>query len=279
MARPPSLSPSRAGDFVSCPLLYRYRTIDRLPESSTPDAVRGTLVHGVLETLFDLPAADRTPGAARDLLGPTWTALLEKSRSAREVAGSLDVPTWLESAGEALDAWFTLEDPTRLEPLERESFVQATLPSGLVLRGIVDRLDEAPDGALRVVDYKTGRSPREGGEARALFQLRLYALVIWRTRGVVPTRLQLVYLADRTVVAYDPDVDDLLATERKVDAIWRAIEESRRTGVFEPSPGPQCSWCPHHAICPAKGGVALPMPQPPTAWQRRWRRLRRWRRR
>ena len=54
-----------------------------------------------------------------------------------------------------LDRWFTLEDPTRLEPADREVFVEATLDSGLSLRGIVDRLDERPDGALRVVDYKT----------------------------------------------------------------------------------------------------------------------------
>ena len=27
-----ALSPSRASDFMTCPLLYRYRTIDRLPE-------------------------------------------------------------------------------------------------------------------------------------------------------------------------------------------------------------------------------------------------------
>ena len=49
-----SLSPSRAGDFMTCPLLYRYRTIDKLPEPSSPDAVRGTVVHKVLEDLFDL---------------------------------------------------------------------------------------------------------------------------------------------------------------------------------------------------------------------------------
>ncbi|MQA24237.1 MAG: PD-(D/E)XK nuclease family protein, partial [Micromonosporaceae bacterium] len=58
--RGPSLSPSRAADFKTCPLLYRFRTIDRLPERPTPDQARGTLVHAVLERLFDAPAADRT---------------------------------------------------------------------------------------------------------------------------------------------------------------------------------------------------------------------------
>ncbi|MCW2507314.1 MAG: RecB family exonuclease, partial [Modestobacter sp.] len=52
--RRPSLSPSRAADFKTCPLLYRFRTIDRLPERKTKAAVRGTLVHAVLEKLYDL---------------------------------------------------------------------------------------------------------------------------------------------------------------------------------------------------------------------------------
>ena len=32
-----------------------------------------------------------------------------------------------------------------------------------------------------MVDYKTGRSPGEDFEAKALFQMKFYALVIWRT--------------------------------------------------------------------------------------------------
>src|SRR5690606_31306559 len=60
----PSLSPSRAADFKTCPLLFRLRTIDRIPEPPHPDRARGTLVHAVLERLFDLPAAHRTPAAA-----------------------------------------------------------------------------------------------------------------------------------------------------------------------------------------------------------------------
>ena len=70
--RRPSLSPSRAADFKSCPLLYRFRTIDRLPERKTKAAVRGTLVHAVLEKLYDLPAAERTVEAARTLVEPAW---------------------------------------------------------------------------------------------------------------------------------------------------------------------------------------------------------------
>jgi putative RecB family exonuclease len=275
-----ALSPSRAGDFMSCPLLFRYRTIDRLPEGSSPDAVRGTLVHQVLEEIFDLPAAERTPAAAHRLLEPAWRRLQERSREARDVAATLDEPVWLDSAHTVLDRWFTLEDPTRLEPAEREAYVEVVLPSGLQLRGIIDRVDRAPDGALRVVDYKSGSAVPEGFELKALFQLRIYALILWKSRGVVPTVIQLVYLGTRSeIVGYEPDEADLLATERKVDALWEAIEVAKATGEFLPSRGKQCDWCAFKAHCPEFGGILLPMPARPSRWSKLTRSLRRhWRR-
>jgi len=260
-----ALSPSRAGDFLTCPLLYRFRTVDRLPEPSSPDALRGTLVHKVLEHLFDLPAGDRTPERARDLLGPSWDSLLEQEPEIAEMmAGgrpeSVDFQTWFDSCGVVLDRYFTLEDPQRLEPAEREVYVEALLDSRLLLRGFVDRLDITSDGLIRVVDYKTGRSPGDGYEAKALFQMKFYALVIWRTRGVVPAMLQLVYLGNGEMLRYVPDESDLLATERKVVAIWQAIRRAEESGDWRPSPSRLCAWCAHQALCPAYGGTPPPLP-------------------
>src|SRR5687767_3745614 len=76
--RRPSLSPSRAADFKTCPLLYRFRTIDRLPERKSLAAVRGTLVHSVLEKLYDLPPAGRTVSAAQELIEPAWAELRDE---------------------------------------------------------------------------------------------------------------------------------------------------------------------------------------------------------
>jgi putative RecB family exonuclease len=262
-----ALSPSRAGDFLSCPLLYRFRTIDHLPEPPSPDAVRGTVVHKVLEDLFDLPADRRTPEQAQMLLQPAWEQLAEQEPALLEMfAGDEpdfpgpDAAAWLASCRSVLERYFTLEDPSRLEPAERELYVETLLDSRLLLRGFVDRIDVAPDGAIRVVDYKTGRSPGEMFEAKALFQMKFYALVIWRTRGVVPAMLQLVYLGNGEMLRYVPDERDLLATERKVEAIWRAIKLAEETGDWRPSPGRLCSWCAHQAVCPAWGGTPPPLP-------------------
>jgi putative RecB family exonuclease len=250
-----SLSPSRAGDFMTCPLLFRYRTIDRLPQSPSSAAVRGTLVHAVLERLFDLPAAERTPAAAATLLAPEWARLSEEEPDVTGLfTNEQELATWLTSARALLDGYFTLEDPRRLDPAEREAFVEVILPGGLRLRGIVDRLDVAPSGDLRVVDYKTGRSPGETFEGKALFQMKFYALVLWRTRGIIPKRLQLMYLGDREVLAYSPDESDLLAT-------WEAIERATQAKTFLPRPSKLCDWCDHQAVCPAKGGIVLPWPE------------------
>jgi putative RecB family exonuclease len=250
---------------MTCPLLYRFRVIDRLPAPPSPAAARGTLVHAVLERLFDLPAADRTPERAVALLAPEWDRLVEAEPDLAGLisADGLDGPdrtTWFADASRLVDTWFTLEDPTRLEPAERELYVEADI-GGLTLRGYVDRLDVAPDGAMRVVDYKTGRSPSEHFEAKALFQMRFYALVLWRSRGVIPTMLQLVYLGDRELLRYSPDEADLLATERKVTALWAAIERAATTGDWRPSPSRLCDWCDHRHLCPAWGGTPPPLPE------------------
>jgi putative RecB family exonuclease len=248
---------------MTCPLLYRFRVIDRLPEPPTPATARGTLVHAALERLFDLPAADRTPEAARGLLAAEWDRLAaEEPDLAALFTDDAERAGWLASATAIVEAYFTLEDPRRLEPAEREAYVETTLESGLRLRGYIDRLDVAPGGDIRIVDYKTGRAPREAYEASALFQMKFYALVIWRLRGRVPRLLQLMYLAEGEVLRYSPDESDLLATERKVAALWQAIERARDAGDWRPRPSRLCDWCNHKALCPQFGGTPPPLPDP-----------------
>jgi putative RecB family exonuclease len=247
---------------MTCPLLFRFRTIDRLPQAPSSAATRGTVVHAVLERLYDLPAAQRTLDAAHELLLPEWERLREAEPEVDGLFASQDeLAGWLESARDLLAGYFTLEDPTRLEPAEREQLVEVVLPGGLRLRGIVDRLDRAPSGDVRVVDYKTGRAPGEAFEGKALFQMKFYALVLWRTTGTVPRLLQLMYLGDREVLRYSPDEADLRATEREQLALWEAVERATQLRDFRPRPSKLCGWCDHQALCPSFGGTPPPFPE------------------
>jgi putative RecB family exonuclease len=252
---------------MQCPLLFRFRTVDRLPEPPSAAAARGTLVHAVLERLYDAPLGERTLAAAHDLLPGEWDRLLEADDRYTSLftdgvgPDGQDRAGWLAGAGSLLGTYFTLEDPNRLEPAERELLVESQLDGGPLLRGIVDRLDVAPTGAVRVVDYKTGKSPRPGYETSAVFQMRFYGLVLWRERGVLPKMLQLVYLGDGQVLRGEPTAEHLEHTEQKIRAIWSGIEEAARTGEWKPRRSKLCGWCAHQSLCPEFGGTPPEIPE------------------
>lgn len=261
--RRPALSPSRAGDFKQCPLLYRFRAIDRLPEPPSTAQLRGSLVHAALEQLYALPATDRVPETALSLVTPAWdAAVAEKPELAEEIAPELR-ETLLKEARALLSGYYRLEDPTRFDPQSCEQRVEVELSDGTLLRGFVDRIDVAPTGELRVVDYKTGKAPPEAralAEFKAMFQMKFYAVALLRLRGVVPARLRLLYLADGQVLDYSPDLAELERFEKTLMAIWHAIQKSGETGDFRPNPSKLCSWCTHQDLCPAFGGTPPPYP-------------------
>lgn len=263
----PALSPSRATDFKQCPLLYRFRAIDRLPEATSAAQLRGSVVHAALEQLYGLPAGLRSPDTARSLVQRAWDQMVAAEP---ELAGELDPgqPTQLlEDARALVSGYYRLEDPTRFDPQCCEQRVEVELADGTLLRGYIDRIDVAATGELRVVDYKTGKAPpaaRALAEFKAMFQMKFYAVALFRARGVPPTRLRLIYLADGQLLDYSPDRDELLRFEKTLMAIWRAIQSAGETGDFRPNPSRLCDWCPHQQRCPAFGGTPPPYPGWPT---------------
>ena len=89
--------------------------------------------------------------------------------------------------------------------------------------------------------------------------MKFYALALLYQRGVVPTELRLLYLADPEALSYVPDEAQLRRFDRTLDAIWTAIRSPGATGDFRPNPSPTCAWCSYRAFCPAwDGAPALP---------------------
>ncbi len=251
-------------DFKQCPLKYRFRAIDRIPEQPSVHAVRGTVVHAVLEDLYGLPASERVPERAEALAPSAWARVRAERPEVAELITDERLDAFLGEVRALVRRYYRLEDPTRFEPESREARVEVELADGALLRGFVDRIDVAPTGALRVVDYKTGRAPGPTQETKALFQLKFYALVVLRTRGLVPAQLRLLYLAEEQILTYAPDEQELLRFERTLSALWTAIQEAGRTGEFQPNPGWLCSYCDYKPLCPAFGGTPPPYPGWPT---------------
>ena len=66
---------------------------------------------------------------------------------------------------------------------------------GVVLRGIIDRLDLTDDGELIVTDYKSGRAPRAAYENSRLGGVQFYSFLCERIFGQRPKHIQLLHLA------------------------------------------------------------------------------------
>lgn len=254
------LSPSGAASFQACPQQYAFHYVWQLPSVAGIAAVTGTLVHEVLDQLYRLPATDRTPEQIPELLDEAWAKLTEESpRDVAVVDGLRDRYAWQQQVLAVALSYFRVENPQRVEPTYREIALSARL-DGVLLNGRIDRIDVGRGGAIRIVDYKTGRTPGEAWERKALFQLRMYG-VMWRlARDVAPARLLLLYLASGTQLSADTGPEDLDRCEQTLRALIAAIKKAYQTGDWRPRPSKLCDWCSYRPVCPAWGNTPPPMP-------------------
>lgn len=251
--RPLALSPSRASDYQQCPLKYRLRTIDKIPEPKTIAQVKGTLVHAVLEGMHDAPRDARTYPEAVKKLKPEWEKM--RNEELDELVPEADFYDFLVECRTLLRGYFEMENPQGFDAHEVEMYVSATLPNGVPVRGFIDRVDQAPAGEIRVVDYKTGKKPKPRYADDALFQMRFYALVYWRLNDIIPDQLRLMYLKVIDSMYLSPSREELEYFERDLGDLWSKIEGDGIEGTFRPKKSKLCGWCSFKELCPAWGGT------------------------
>jgi putative RecB family exonuclease len=250
---PRTLSPSKVSSFTDCALAFRFSAIDRLPEPPSIAATKGTLVHGALERLFLLPAPERTVPAALTCLDAAADALHDDPEMAGLELDSDAEAAFLDAAEQLVRSYFLLEDPTTINPIGIELMLDAEV-GGTRLRGIIDRLELDADGELVVTDYKTGRAPVERYEQGRLGGVHVYSLLCERNFGRRPAKVRLLYLGEPLEISTTPSEQSTRAVERKVGAIWTAIERACERDDFRPRPSKLCDWCAFQAYCPAFGG-------------------------
>jgi putative RecB family exonuclease len=252
---PSSLTPSKVASFKDCALAFRFSAIDKLPEPPSVPALKGTLVHKVLERLFwECEAGTRTlPGALSRL--QQESAVFFASEDWAEVGGDEAAQNAFASEAETLVRnYFKLEDPNTVNVTGTELMLEAKVGT-MKLRGIIDRLDIDENGDLIVVDYKTGRAPGENFEGNKMGGVHFYAYLCEEVLGRRPARVDLLYLREPLRISATPSPQSIRGMSVKTGAIWTAVERACEREDFRPNPGRLCSWCSFQAYCPAKGGT------------------------
>lgn len=255
------LSPSRASDYKTCPQLFKYRAVDRLPEPADIYSTKGTLIHAVLEQLYLLDPAERTLARARTLMAQVWDNLKADPEYKDLQLDPQEEGAWLEQGDALLINYFRMENPTAVVPHEMEWWVEHQTEITL-MRGIIDRVEIMPDGEWILTDYKTGRSPSETYALGSFFGLKFYALVCWRTFGKMPKLLRLLHLKEPEIITLVPTPQMLRGLERQMDALAQAIQRAHLRDDWRPRISHLCNYCPHKAICPAYAEPAACPPEP-----------------
>jgi putative RecB family exonuclease len=252
---PTSLTPSKVGSFKDCALRFRFSAIDKLPEPPSEAALKGTLVHRVLERLFwELDAGQRTLDAALKRLDHEARLFFASEDWASLELSDDEKPKFVAEADKLTRNYFTLEDPNTVNVAGTELMLEARAGT-MMLRGIIDRLDLDDNGDLIVVDYKTGRAPGVNFEGNKLTGVHFYAYLCEQVLGRRPVAVKLLYLKEPVSITAIPSEQSIKGMTVKAGAIWKAVEKACDREDFRPNPGKLCSWCSFHAYCPAQGGT------------------------
>jgi putative RecB family exonuclease len=244
-----NLSPSRASQFKTCPKQFKFANIDKIKEPTTEVQAKGTTVHQALEDLFDLKPDERNTEKLHNLFREAWTKVRGNDEHHNLFSSVEEEREWGLDGLKLLNNYMSIEDPTSFEPLERERWVRGSIED-LNLRGILDRMDRNNKGELVIVDYKSGKAPLAKYKEPRFFALKLYALLIQKELGEMPSELKLIYLKNSTIHTLKVTQDSLDQVKIEVLEIWNNIKKAFETNDFPATKNTLCDWCYFKPICP-----------------------------
>lgn len=250
---PLSLSPSRVESFTTCPLAFRFSSLDKLPEPPRAHTTKGSLVHRALELLFTRPALERTEATAMAALDEAIAEFRVDTEFTLLGLDDAAATAFWDDARSLVRAYLALEDPRVVRDIGLELRLEAPA-GGVILRGVIDRLELDDDGELIVTDYKTGRSPGANYEQRRLGGVHAYSFLCESVFGRRPRRIRLMYVRDKVVIEFTPSEQSTRFVTTRATAVWRAVEKACVTGDFRPRPSALCSSCAFQTWCPSFGG-------------------------
>jgi putative RecB family exonuclease len=246
-ARKPWTSPSRLSTFRECPRKYRFQHVEKLPTKPSPHMDLGSNVHAALRDWFRLPRAERTWERMLELYRAAWRTNMPAFR-----ARSRDELREFGERGKEMLRRFVAETPAELEPVAIEKWVGLDF-GDLEVKGKVDRVDLLPDGSLRVVDYKTGKFPRDPEQVRTDdLAAAVYAGGASRDFVGAPVgEIEYLYLAGMERLTFPVDEAWRAERERSIGELARSVRAAEESDTFPPTPTKLCAWCDFLRDCPA----------------------------
>jgi putative RecB family exonuclease len=250
---PTSLSPSRVESFLSCPLAFRFSSIEKLPDPPTAATTRGSLVHRALELLFLESGPRRTADTLDRCVEQALAEYRDHPDFTRLGLDEAQTATFDDECRALAANYLTMEDPTTVRDIGLELRLEASV-GDLTLRGIIDRLELDSDGELVVTDYKTGRAPSPNWERKSLSGVHFYAFLCESLFGRRPAAIRLMYLKSGETITATPSAQSTRFMTTRTTAVWKAVATACERDDFRPRRSALCDYCAYQRWCPEFGG-------------------------
>jgi len=261
-------SHSRLASFEDCPKKYEFRYVLKIPrDTESIEGFVGKRVHEVLERLYIATGRGHVPTLPQVL--HRYGALFDEHHDperVRIVREEMSVDDYRGNGERSLTNYYRRHYPFDAdETLGLEERIAFDLDGAgrYRIRGFVDRISRARDGAIEIHDYKTGRWVPKQKQIDEDRQLAFYQIGVTEQYGDdAPVRLVWHYVfrnQTRTSTRTREQLDALRVDTAKL------IDRIRGETVFEPKQSALCSWCEYNDICPAMSHETSTPADPPGA--------------
>lgn len=242
-----TLSPSTAEAMSGCSARW---VIERLiPRTVDPfgPAELGTAAHFVFETVFGLPAQERTTETAMKII----STLQHSGGEIPIPSDANDIDRWHSQVSKLVTGLWTIENPREIEVVGLELQIENVKLGDVPFGGYIDRL-AVKNGVLTTSDYKSGRVHNKHFGDKHGDQLRMYVLALANSDGHdTPDAAEVLYTQYEECHVVDLSAPAMEATLDKFERAWATLNKQVASAEFSTKPGGLCGWCPAVSVCPA----------------------------
>jgi putative RecB family exonuclease len=244
---------SKLNVFLTCPLQFKYKYIDKLRDKEITDNYATYLGRGMHECLQWLYGNKDKEWSS---LESKWIALSsrmigEANEKTPEVFREMDTCSMFKNQGrKILRNYYEGNQKEFQSPdhstIALEKFFITTFKE-FTLTGVIDKVEKIKN-TIYIVDYKTGK-PRPQQEVDENLQLSFYA-VACRRAGLALGNIEFCmdYVKHNTRIMTTRSIDDV----KKLYYVLREVYDKINNNKFDPTPGDSaCRYCEHKKICPA----------------------------
>ena len=243
-----NFSYSQLTTFQSCPRQYQYQFIYKIPKPPSGALSFGITLHNTLLEFYRLVSQSKQASLFTEynedlsfeklisIYGQKWIPYGYESKAHMESA---------KKRGKEILKLFYGHFKERIPSVEflEKSFKLKV--GDYTISGRIDRADKLENGALEIIDYKTGRAKSQERVNKDL-QLMIYAMAANECFKKPASKMTLYFLDEDQKISTEPDSGKI---QKAKDEIIETADKINQSD-FAPTPSKfTCQFCPYRKIC------------------------------